>query len=416
MVSTWRLLCATFLGFAGKTAAVFAHPRSFNAPQVTQPIEINGDIYKPVWEEVPWSEDFVDIQGVDAPKDSGPWGTTKTRMKMRWDDTHLYIATEMTAHGWRIDAHFTKRNEPIFQKDSDIEVFLDTDGSNTNYKELEVNAKNTVWNLLLDKPYSSGGGEQSGRVAKPGDHNFWDVTGQKTATKTYDMEIGKMSTRGKWTAEIALKHTDSLSRTLGSPPTVGKFWRINFSRVEREGKYNWVWSPMMLWTPKEAKYTGQVNMHAPDAWGYVHFVEAGAASAGPASWVDPKWPVKSAASQIFYAEQFSLSKEGGGHLRSLSELKKDNLINGSLFEGLQASIHDEPTGWTASISDATGCAVSVDGNSHAFRYQCGQASGFVIGFLTPARCLVITLAALAVLGVFGTVWVQQNKEQSKSND
>mmetsp|Transcript_165702 Transcript_165702/g.318134 ORF Transcript_165702/g.318134 Transcript_165702/m.318134 type:complete len:417 (-) Transcript_165702:37-1287(-) len=416
MVSISHLLCGAWLGIAGTvTATPWPHPRSFNAPQVATPIDVDGDVYKAIWEEVPWSEPFVNIQGPDAPKESGPFKNTATRMKMRWDDKYLYIATEMMADGWRIDADFIDRNEPIYQKDSDIEVFLDTDGSNVNYKELEVNAKNTVWNLMLDKPYSSGGTEQSGRVAKPDEPNYWDVYGQKTATKMYG-DIGKMNKHGKWTAEIALSHSDSLSRTQGSSPGIGKFWRINFSRVERKGKYNWVWSPMMLWTPEKRKYEGKINMHAPDAWGYVHFVEAGAASAGPTRWVDPAWPVKSAGSQIFYAQQFAQSEEGGGHLQFLPELRKNRLINESLFVGLQANIRNASTGWTASVSDATGCALTVIGNSHAFDMQCGEVAGLITRLLSPGRCLGITFASLILLGIAGAVWVQQQKVELKPSD
>lgn len=264
------------------------HPRSYQASRTPAPIEVDGDIYKRVWEEVPWSEDFVDIQGADTPPTAEkPNSDTRTRVKMRWDDDFLYIAAEMSAHLWEITADFTKRNEPIYQKDSDIEVFLDTDGSNSNYKELEVNARNTVWNLLLNRPYSSNGAEHSGRVAKPGEPMYWDVKGQKTAAKMYGA-VGKKQPNGKWTAEIALSHKDSLDRTAGPTPAVGKFWRINFSRVEKQGKVNWVWSPQMVWAPHDGKYVGQVNMHAPDAWGYVVFAEAGGPAGTQQDWVAPE--------------------------------------------------------------------------------------------------------------------------------
>jgi hypothetical protein len=39
-------------------------------------------------------------------------------------------------------------------KDNDFEVFVDTDGSTHMYKELEVNAINTTWDLELSKVYT----------------------------------------------------------------------------------------------------------------------------------------------------------------------------------------------------------------------------------------------------------------------
>ena len=69
-------------------------------------------------------------------------------------------------------AHFTQRNEPIFQKDYDFEVFVNSSGSNHDYKELELNAINTVWTnliIMLDKPYYDDNGHEhsASRIAKP---------------------------------------------------------------------------------------------------------------------------------------------------------------------------------------------------------------------------------------------------------
>ena len=58
---------------------------------------------------------------------------------------------------------------------------------------------------------------------------------------------------------------------------MGDTWRLNFSRVQwrhviRNNRYekveglkedNWVWSPQ-----------GVINMHVPERWGYVTFVDA----------------------------------------------------------------------------------------------------------------------------------------------
>jgi len=41
--------------------------------------------------------------------------------------------------------------------DNDFEVFIDPDGDNHEYYEFEMDALNTVWDLLLKKPYRDGG-------------------------------------------------------------------------------------------------------------------------------------------------------------------------------------------------------------------------------------------------------------------
>ena len=92
-------------------------------PPGAPPLAIDGDLTKPEWEEVPWSSDFQDIRGEDAPETAHPTDGCRTRMKMRWDDEFLYVAAQLdSGPGWPIVATFTQRNEPIFQQDSDFEV------------------------------------------------------------------------------------------------------------------------------------------------------------------------------------------------------------------------------------------------------------------------------------------------------
>lgn len=143
------------------------HPRRYAArhlqtsssehDRLAERIDIDGLLDESAWESTPWSEDFVDIQGPDHW--SQPWFATK--VKMRYDDAFLYIGAylEETA----IWANVTQRNEIVFL-DNDFEVFVDADGSAHNYKELEVNACNATWNLLLNRPYRDGGHENSTRV------------------------------------------------------------------------------------------------------------------------------------------------------------------------------------------------------------------------------------------------------------
>merc|ERR1719253_918174 len=142
-----------------------------------------------------------------------------------------------------------------------------------------MNPINTVWNLMLNRPYSDGGGERSARVAKEGDADFWDVRTQFTAARILKGKLDDASQPSQWCCEIALAHTENLNAADNSrtalqewmQPAVGSFWHINFSRVEKKGEVNWVWTPQIVWTPSKKCYEGQVNMHLPDAWGYVVF-------------------------------------------------------------------------------------------------------------------------------------------------
>lgn len=382
------------------------------APHTSEPINIDGNIYKQVWEDVPWSEDFEEIRGDDAPEEDRPTARTRTRMKIRWDDDYLYIAAEMTSNGWPIVAEFKDRNSPIFQKDSDFEVFVDTDGSNLNYKELELNAFNTVWNLMMDRPYSSGGQEYSGRVAKEGDARHWDVKEQKTHTRLPIGKLNQVSSEARWTAEIALKHKETLQRTRGRHPAVGRWWRINFSRVERKGRFNWVWSPMVYWDPKAQRNQGVVNMHAPDAWGWIRFVEEDAPMVGRGprtGWTEPAWPLREAASQLFYAEQFALSKEGGGTLLDMHELLHKGLVNATLFQSLDLDVSFFGSGssqWTAQIRGQSSglkpvpCIATVQWD-HGISLECGS----IFSMLGPFTSLILATLLLGVVGALGSYFI-----------
>ena len=110
-------------------------------PALASPLVIDGNIDKLAWKEIAWTDDFVDIEG-----DLKPKPRFRTRIKMMWDDTNFYVAAQMEEpHVW---GTLTQRDSVIFH-DNDFEVFLNPSCDTRNYYELEVNALNTVWDLLL---------------------------------------------------------------------------------------------------------------------------------------------------------------------------------------------------------------------------------------------------------------------------
>ena len=232
--------------------------RQYECHKTKDAPKIDGRLDDRAWRAAPWTADFVDIEGAGKPKPR-----FRTRVKMLWDDEYFYIAAELREpHVW---GTLTVHDSVIFH-DNDFEVFIDPDGDTLNYYEFEMNALNTGWDLLLDKPYRFGGKA----------NNAWEIAGLKTAVHV-DGTLNDASDIDKgWTLEIAFPW-----KALGeyahqaAPPLAGDTWRVNFSRVEWqfelvERKYrvvpgtkedNWVWSPQ-----------GVINMHVPEQWGKVHFV------------------------------------------------------------------------------------------------------------------------------------------------
>ena len=305
-----RIVCLVFAALTFTVAAIPALPveeyptaRGYVATRVTKPIVIDGKLDDPAWANAPWSEDFGDIEGSKKPKPR-----YRTRMKMLWDDEAFYIAAEIEEpHVW---GTITEHDAVIFQ-DPDFEVFLDPDGDNHNYAELELNAKNTTWDLLLTKPYTDGGRAING----------WEIVGLKTAVHVNGTINNPNDTDKGWTVEIrwpfaGLKELANANY----PPKDGDQWRINFSRVEwdidiKDGKYvkvkgkpenNWVWSPH-----------GVIDMHRPERWGYVQFSTAGP---GKDSFLpDQDAKTKDDLHRVYYAQN-EYRKTNKGYAKLLADL------------------------------------------------------------------------------------------------
>jgi hypothetical protein len=228
------------------------------------PIIVDGRLDEASWADADWTEVFGDIEGPSKPEPR-----FRTRAQMLWDDQCLYIGAYLEEpHVW---ATLTARDSIIFQ-DNDFEVFIDPDGDTHAYYELEMNALNTVWDLLLVKPYRDGG---------PAVH-AWDIQGLRTGVQVMGT-LNDPSDRDKaWTVEIALPFAVLKECIPGKPerPAAGDQWRVNFSRVEyrvnvENGTYvkvrdaatgqpapedNWTWTSQ-----------GVVNIHYPEMWGFVQF-------------------------------------------------------------------------------------------------------------------------------------------------
>lgn len=269
------------------------YPRSYTAQRIEEPIVVDGNIEKPQWLAVPFSEAFGDIA-------SGELAAGTTQFKALYDDKFLYVAALLhPAPNLPTEAHFVERNSPIFQLDSDFEVFFDIDQSHHHYKELEINALGTVWNLMLDKPYNDGGVEHSARIAQPGDPRYYEVFHQHSGTRVVSGRLNNDENEGAvWSTELALAWDDLRANTTATatPPAEA---RINFSRVEKQGDINWTWQRQVQWNPEAKKFTGEVNMHMPDSWGYI--VMGTAPTAMKDEHRDPYWPARLTVVTVYYA-------------------------------------------------------------------------------------------------------------------
>ena len=277
-------------------------PRQYVCHRTNQPVMVDGRLDERAWQMAPWTELFVDIEGNLRPK---PY--FETRAKLMWDSSYLYVAAELKeTNVW---ATLTERDAVIYH-DNDFEVFIDPDMDTHEYYELELNALNTVWDLLLIKPYRDGGPAV----------NAWDIQGLKTAVAVQGTLNHPADTDTGWTVEIAFPWEvlkECAHRPI--PPQNGDQWKINFSRVEwktevSDGKFskvidaatgkslpehNWVWSPQ-----------GLIAMHYPEMWGLVQFTDAVVGSQAVAFVSDPvdsaRWELR----EVYYAERNYFMQNG----------------------------------------------------------------------------------------------------------
>ena len=77
--------------------------------------------------------------------------------------------------------------------------FIDANGDTHHYYEWELNALNSIWDLMLTKPYRD-----------PGYHvlDAWDMRDQKTAVKIYGTLNDPSDEDEKWTVEVAFPWKD----------------------------------------------------------------------------------------------------------------------------------------------------------------------------------------------------------------
>lgn len=294
--------------------------------------KLTGDLDKEFWQQGEWITEFHDIEGDSLPR---PW--KKTRVKVLWDDEALYVGAQL----WDDTIWATvKERDAIIFADNDFEVFLAPQDSGHRYFELEMNAMNTVWDLLMERPQR----DCVRRIIG------WDIQGLESAVKI-DGKLNNPSAENRfWSLEIKIPWFSlrECGKDMCWPekmaPVPGEIWRMDFSRVEYEvdieddryvkrcgadGKplpeHNWLWAP-----------TGVIDAHMPEMWGYLVFTENGEEYPLPA---DDK--VKFALRKLYYRQHAYACEHGAFSSDAAALLGEEAALYGvrayvtpSMFEGV----------------------------------------------------------------------------------
>ena len=260
----------------------------YQAQKISSSIKIDGNTQKPVWKRARWSKRFVDMV-------TGDPGMYHTRVALLWNEIHLYIAFE--AEEPFVEAHLTERDSIIFLE-NDLEVFID---GGDCYYELEVNAANTIYEVLFiwkdayhkgskfdipafdvhqEQAYTFGGDyDRTGASFWKGTHprgirwafTNYDLPGLNTAVRVdgtlndpSDIDVG-------WSLEIGIpwESLALLANGRSLPPSNGDIWRMFLGRFQKlmVGGEEVQPHPAMVLSSH-----GIYDTHLPEKWSHIEFI------------------------------------------------------------------------------------------------------------------------------------------------
>jgi hypothetical protein len=198
------------------------YPQHYAAVRAAAPITIDGDVSDGQWAEAEWSDgSFGDIKQwlQDTPLNTVTEGY-ECKIKFMWDDDYLYVAamlnepmvTATTGTGSGKPSTHNVAPAP-YEYDNDFEVFVDPSRSTQFYKEYEMHAGNSTYDVLWGVPDRGQGLQCGGKFTPPCQNTSfnkgqtWTMAGPagglKTATRATEGEVGEFRPGGGWVVEIA---------------------------------------------------------------------------------------------------------------------------------------------------------------------------------------------------------------------
>jgi len=282
-------------------------PETYYVQKTQSPIEIDGKDNEVSWAKARWTNTFKDIEGIGKPNPA-----LETRIKMLWDNEHLYLFAKLE------EPHingYLRQKDTIIYHDNDFEIFLKPNLQSPEYIEIEVNALNTIMDLLMTKPYRFGGKANLN----------WDTKDIQSAVYHAGTINNPADRDSFWTVEMKIPVRSLKYFGEGNQIKTNEIWKINFSRVQwhydsndkgyikrknQSGKplaeENWVWSPI-----------GLINMHYPERWGHIKFIDQ-----DNQQFVDDRFlALEKTAWNIFYLQQI-YKNTNKRYATSLTELSK----------------------------------------------------------------------------------------------
>ena len=190
---------------------------------------------------------------LDGKLDEVEWGSTPkvdltpfangehaTEARIFYTADALYIGAKLVDED--IWGDFTKRDSDTWTQEV-FEVFLDVDGDNRDYLELQVTPRNVVFDANFKTRLSGGKGSRTDKINAA---RAWNMEGLETAV-SIDGTLNEDGDEDRsWTIEMKLPFASTPG--LSGPPKKGDTWALNLYRFDRPGKkgaraYAWSTGP-----------------------------------------------------------------------------------------------------------------------------------------------------------------------------
>jgi len=191
-------------------------------------IKIDGVLKESYWQNASADEKFWQVKGKKM-------STIKTKVMTAMDHKNLYVAFDVKDDD--IFAKMKNDDDPIYDHDDVVEIFIDPRGEGKKYYEIQVSAAG----IKFDTSFN---GRRKNR------DDSWD------SKIKYAVKVdGKINDKGEkdkgWVAEIAIPWA-SIADAPNIPPKDGESWKVFFYRINRHTGKKSKPDDFSAWTPPYA--------------------------------------------------------------------------------------------------------------------------------------------------------------------
>lgn len=224
-----------------------------------QTITVDGKLDDAAWANLQWTPWWTPPDGSNGP-------APRTRARFTWDDTTLYVGVE--AEDTDVWTTFVDRDSNTWEQEV-IEMFIDADGDQKDYLELQV----TPANVVFDARFPTHRSDLAAARA-------WNMTGMRTAA----FVEGTLNQREDQDTGYSIEMAIPFAEVPGAKPTAthGDLWRVNLFR----------WDFPKAGRQVAAAFSPPVvgDFHALDRFGRLRFVDPGQVKVPTLE--DPAQPLK----------------------------------------------------------------------------------------------------------------------------